>query len=258
MDIHLYMLCYRFEALVASHLEPEAFGRYMAIGTRKNTQGNVLFFEVDPQLKSSYFRLSDIVDRCLPLPDGSPKRSKYISSYRVLEHLEPSVLGKLYLTTADGRTLGLEPGSYDMSQEKPGIHLFDELCPVSPLVVSILPPGAFAKFMTSPENPVHGPRIFFGDMLLDRDESGHLAGYLPYQHPLHILDCIRELEQVAGSKPTKTISRTPRIHGFFRTVGSGFFVGDQRTIKFYPFPQRRELELEHSRWWRSASESLIS
>ena len=48
MKTHLYMLCYRFEALVASHLEPEAFGRYMAVGTQKNARGNVLFFEIDP------------------------------------------------------------------------------------------------------------------------------------------------------------------------------------------------------------------
>ena len=58
MRLHLYMLCYRFEALVASHLEPEAFGLYMAVGTRKNTKGNVMFFEIDPNMKSSYFDLS--------------------------------------------------------------------------------------------------------------------------------------------------------------------------------------------------------
>ncbi len=63
MTIHFYMLCYRSEALVASHLEPEAFGRYMAVGTQKLTHGNVMFFEIDPQLKSTYFRLDDIAQR---------------------------------------------------------------------------------------------------------------------------------------------------------------------------------------------------
>jgi hypothetical protein len=257
MDIHLYMLCYRSEALVASQLEPEAFGRYMAVGTQKNTRGNVVFFEIDPNLRSNYFRLSDLRERCVPHTDGAPKASKYISIYRVLEHLPLSAFGQLYLTTADGRILGLESSNHDPSKEESGANLYDELCPVTPLVVSMLAPTAFAGFMTSPENPVSVPRIFFADMLLDRDEGGHLAGYLPYEDPHHVLDCIRELEQNPG-KPTKTISRTPRVHGFYRTIRRGFYLGDQTGIRFYRFPEMRELEVEHARWWRSACESLVS
>lgn len=255
MTIHLYMLCYRFEALVASHLEPEAFGRYMAVGTQKNTKGNLLFFEVLPTLKSTFFRLDDLAGRCLPHPDGSPKRSKYISIYRVLEHLRVEDLGRLYLVTADGRVLGLDAAPYQASEENQGPHLYQELCPVSPLVASSLPPSSFLSFLTDPASPVSIPRLFFADMLVDRDETGRLAGYLPYADPLHILDCIKELER-GDSKKTKTVARTPVIHGFFRTIRKGFFVGDGSATAFYPFPERRVLEVEHARWWRSASESL--
>ena len=257
MTIHFYMLCYRFEALVASHLEPEAFGRYMAVGTQKNIRGNVLFFEIDRSLRSEYFRLDDIEQRCAPHIDGSPKRSKYISVYRVLEHLPLSVLGKLYLCTADGRVMGLDPSPYDEKDEGTGPNLYEELCPVFPLVVSALSPASFLKFMTDPKNPVCVPRLFFVDMLLDRDESGMLAGYLPYPDPLHIVDCIRDLER-GGDKKTKTVSRSPRLHGFFRTIRRGFFLGDQTGLLFYAFPDRRYLEVEQAKWWRSASESLIS
>src|SRR5512140_637990 len=107
MDIHLYMSCYRSEALIASHLTPDAFGRYMAIGTQKLTRGSYMFFEVAPDLKSEYFRLHDLAERCVPHADGSPKASKYVSVYRVLEHIPRDALGKLYLVTADGRVLGL-------------------------------------------------------------------------------------------------------------------------------------------------------
>ncbi len=257
MKIHFYMLCYRFEALVASHLDPEAFGRYMAVGTQKNVRGNVLFFEVDRSLKSEYFKLDDIEERCAPHLDGSPKRSKYISVYRVLEHLPLSVFGKLYLCTADGRVMPLDASSYDEREEGTAPNLYEELCPVYPLVVSALSPAAFLKFMTHPNNPVHVPRLFFVDMLLDRDQSGMLAGYLPYPDPLHIVDCIRDLER-GGDKKTKTVSRSPRLHGFFRTIRRGFFLGDQTGMKFYAFPDRRVLEVEYAKWWRSASESLIS
>jgi len=255
MTIHFYMLCYRAEALVASHLEPEAFGRYMAIGAQKLTRGNVMFFEIDPKLTSSYFPLDTIADRCVPHADGSPKRSKYISIYRVLEHLPMESFGALYLSTADGRILRLQAEAHTQEVANHGVHLYHELCPVDPLVVSALPPGGFASFMTSLDNPVRVPRIFFADLLLDQDESGHLAGYLPYHDPLHLLQCVEEVKK-GGNKPTKTVSRNPAHHGFFRTINRGFFLGDQKGIKVYRFPDRRELEVEHSRWWRSASESL--
>ncbi len=252
MKIHYYMLGYRFEALVASHLEPEAFGHYMAVGTKKLSHGNVVYFEIDSNLKSSYFHLNNIEQRCVPKPDGGPKRSKYISVYRVLEHLDLSVIGNLYLATSDGRVLCLESTPYDTNKEPSGINLYQELCPLPPQVVSELPPGAFCKFMTDPANPISVPRLFFADQLLDRDESGNLAGYLPYTHPLHILDWIKELERV-HDKPTRTVSRTPEMNAFFRTIRRGFFVGDQKGLKFYRFPELRDLEVQYSRWWRSAS-----
>jgi len=257
VKIHYYMLCYRFEALIASHLEPEAFGRYMAVGTKKNTRGNVLFFEIDPNLTSDYFHLDDIAERCAVHVDGSPKKSKYIAVYRVLEHLDVSLFGTLYLCTADGRVLSIDAARYDAAAEGYGPNLYGELCPLYPLVVSALPPSAFLKFMTDPSNPVFVPRIFFVDMLIERDESGKLAGHLPYPDPLHLIDCIVDLEK-GGEKQTKTVSRTPRHHGFFRTIRRGFFLGDHNAMKFYPFPPLRELEVTHAHWWRSASESLIS
>ena len=254
MDIHYYLLCYRLEALVASHLEPEAFGRYMAVGTQKLSRGHVVFAQIDPDLKSDYFRLGDIRERCVPRPDGSPKRSKYISIYRVLEHLDLSAIGKLYLTTADGRVLGLDAAGYDATSEVAGPHIYQELCPVSPLVVSSLAPAGFSKFMTDPGNAISVPRLFFADLLVDQDESGQLAGYLPYPEPMHILECLKEIKGGRG-KPTKTVNRTPVMNAFFRTIRRGFFVGDQQGLKFYPFPSLRELEVQHARWWRSASTS---
>jgi hypothetical protein len=249
------MLCYRFEALVASHLEPEAFGLYMAVGAKKNTKGNVMFFEIDPGMKSDYFDLSVIAGGLEPHPDSSPKKSKYISLYRVLEHLDLACIMKLYLVTADGRVMSLDSVSFDGSHEDSGPSLYQELCPVSPMVISELPPVGFLQFLTNAMNPLCLPRLFFADLLLDRDSSGRLAGYLPYQDPMHILDCINEVEQSADKK-AKTVSRAPYLHGFFRTIRRGFFLGDVKECKFYRFPERRVLEIEHAKWWRSASESL--
>jgi hypothetical protein len=250
------MICSRFEALIASHLEPEAFGTYMAVGTKKLASGHVAFFEIDPDFPkvTDHFQIGDIEQRCAPHEDGSPKRSKYIAVYRVMEHLPLPVYGPLFLTTPDGRVMRLDASPYDAGAEEPGINLFQELCPLIPMVVSTQGPAAFARTITDPRNPVHAPRIFFADLRIDRDEHGKLAGWLPYTDPLHIEDCIHGLEHDDGSgKVTKTVSRTPRTRGFLRVIRRGFFLGDQTAVKCYPFPTREELEIHHSKWWHSAS-----
>jgi hypothetical protein len=255
VQIRYYMICSRFEALVASHLEPEAFGTYMAVGTKKLASGHVVFFEIDPAFatQTDYFRVGDIDQRCVPHADGTPKRSKYISVYRVMEYLPLSVFGALYLTTPDGRVLRLDEAPYHEPDNDAGTSLYQELCPLIPMVVSGLPPSRFAKAITDPANLVSVPRQFFADLRLDRDAQGRLARWLPYTDLLHIEDCVREIEQGVATKATKTVSRTPRTRGFFRTIRRGFFVGDQGGLKFYPFPTRDHLEIHHAKWWHSAS-----
>lgn len=257
MTIHYYMLCYRFEALVASQLPPDDFGAYLAVGTRKNTHGNALFFEIDPSLHSTYFRLDEIPNTCVPHPDGSPKRSKYISTYRVLEHIDPALIGKLYLTTADGRVLGLEATTHIETNNGAGPNLFQELCPGSPMVVSNLSPTAFSYYMTDPKNSMSVPRIFFADLLLERDAAGRLAGNLPYEHPEHVVECIKELE-ANPAKPMKNVTRAAHLHAFFRTVRRGFFLGDQNGLMFYKFPAKEDLDVKYHPWWHSASESIAT
>ena len=254
MDVRYYMVGYRSEALIASHLDPESFGSYMAVGTKKLTRGSLLFFEIDRSLKSDFFRLHDIDKRCAPHPDGKPKRSKYISIYRVLENLDLSFVKKLYLVTADGRTLGIDPQPYQAWSESAKGYLYQELCPVHPLIISALAPRQFCQFMTNPEIPLYLPRIFFANLRLDHDAQGHLAGSLPYRDPLHIEECLRELSS-NPEKMTKTVSRTPHISAFYRTIHSGFFLGDRSDMLYFPFPQQQALEGEHARWWRSAQET---
>lgn len=255
MQIRYYMMCSRFEALVASHLDPEAFGIYMAVGTKKLSSGHVIFFEIDPSFAryTDHFKVDDIDTRCAPHPDGSPKRSKYISVYRVMEFLPLQVFCSLYLTTPDGRVLRLDQAPYDESGDRSSPNLYLELCPLVPMVVSFLPPAPFVRSMTDRRNAVHAPRLFFADLLLDRDQKGNLAGSLPYASPLHIQDCIAQLEQSEDEKPTKTVFRAPGMHGLFRAIRRGFFLGDQMGLKFYKFPPREALEVHHRRWWQSAS-----
>jgi hypothetical protein len=252
MRIHLYAVVSGFEALIASQLEPEAFGLHMAVGTRKLTSGIITFLEIEPSFRHERFPLLDRIEEvCVLHPDGRPRASKYIAVYRVLEFLPLPAFRNLYLTTSDGRVLSL-PASRGEREDDAGPSLFQELCPLSPLVVSGLGPTAFARHMTDEANPIHVPRLLFADLRLERDSRGRLSGDLPYANPGHLLECLGEVER-AGDKRTKTVSRNPSMQGFFRSIRRGFFLGDPSGVQWYPFPSREELEVRHAWWWHSAS-----
>ncbi len=246
MDTRFYLMCYRFEALVASQLPPEQFGSYMAVGTRKRTSGRVMFFEIDAErIDRSYFPVEAVQAH----EDGSPRKSQYLSVYRVMEHIPLDAFGKLHLVTQDGLTLGLDgaPAPNDPEEQA---HMYVELCPVGPRVVSELGPAAFAKFMTDPENALHFPRLFFADQLIEREADGSLASYLPYRDHAHILDCIEDLGR--PGKKSKTVDRLPPLVAFYRTIKTGFYVGDPTGCRLYRFPSADRLDDELHRWWRSA------
>jgi hypothetical protein len=242
------------EALVASMLPPEEFGHYLAVGTKKRSRGNALFFDLKDGFQSDAFDLASVVERCVPHPDGEPKHSVYAAIYRVLERVPLDALQDLWLTTQDGRSLKLERGSIP-AYFPAKFHLYQEMCPVHPLIASTLPPTDFCRFITDISHPVSVPRICFVDLelseLADDPVCGRPVG-LPYHHTEHIRDCLIDLEPGDG-KHTKTVDRCHPESFPFRCVKSGFFVGDHGAVHYYPFPTRQELESTHYPWWRSAN-----
>jgi len=102
-----------------------------------------------------------------------------------MEFLPLPVYGALYLTTRTGGCCGSTRARTTRRTKEPGLNLYQELCPLIPMVLSSQPPAAFAQAITDARNPVHAPRIFFADLRLDRDEHGKLVGELPYTDPLH-------------------------------------------------------------------------
>ena len=241
------------EALIASMLPPEEFGSYLAVGTKKRTRGQAIFFEVDHNFKSDYFPLEQVDKLVVIQPDGLPKRTKYVSIYRVLEHISTDYLKDLYLTTDDGRVLGLQRGDYS-SVEKSGLHLYQQIAPTRPRVVSSHDPIGFCREITDRAERVSVPRIVFCELRLDDMAMDPLRGEafdLPYPNLVHLRDCLKRLME-KPEKPTKTVIRYLKQDLLYRTIKSGFFVGDQKEFSYYAFPSREELENKHYDWWRSA------
>ena len=245
------------ESLVASLLAPSAFGTYLAVGTRKRSRGEALFFDLKADFESDCFDLAGARARCVPHPGGEPKHSVYAAIYRVLEHVPLEAIHSLWLATAEGRVLELK--SARAPAEFPGKYfLYQQICPVHPLIVSSLSPDAFCRFITDTSRPISVPRICFTDLDLgglaeDPARGEDEASDLPYGRIEHLRDC---LQQIAAQpeKHTKTVDRSHPQQFPYRCVKNGFYVGDQQGMLYYPFPSREEMERKHLRWWRSASQ----
>ncbi len=241
------------ESLIASQIPPEEFGNYLAVGTKKRMRGQAMFFEVDPDLKSDFFPLDEIEKKCVAHSTGEPKHSLYLSIYRVLEHLPLSALGDLYLTTDDGRVLGLKQQKYEPLPQQQ-LHLYQEICPVIPRIASHLNPLDFCHFVTDPAHPVSVPKLVFSELVLNglaTDPVKASDNDIPYPHIDHLRDVLVMLQE-RQDKPTKTVIRYWPGDILYRTIKNGFFVGDQTDFLYYPFPTKEELEDKYFTWWRSA------
>lgn len=241
------------EALVASMLSPEAFGRYLAVGSHKRSSSPAIYFEVDPEFTSDFFNMGIVKERCVAHADGAPKHSLYLGIYRVLEHIPLEALGKLYLTTRDGQVLALEPG--ELPTQFPAEHyLYDEICPVHPLIASNLDPAAFAEFVTNPGSPLCVPKIFFSQLdseaIIGPDRTAEGSSAI-HNRPERIKECFGELD--SAGKPTKTVDRIRQTTFRWNHIKNGYFIGDGKTLRFYPFPDEAELDRNHHTWWRSAT-----
>ncbi len=245
------------ESLIASMLDPESFGNYFAIGSQKRSRGQAIFFEVDPDKLPDSRWLHEAGKKCVPHEDGSPRKSTYLRIYRVLEGIPLAALKRLYLATADGRVLGLDAEEYVAEANRP-IHLYQELCPVNPRVVSQLNPVAFGQKLTDPTEPVWVPKIAFAELKLEElamDPDGSRPDNLPYPNIEHLRDCIRELKN-RYAKPSKMVIRQVREDVLYRTVRTGFFVADPNGMLYYPMPDQEQLETTHYTWWHSAISSM--
>lgn len=253
MTVHLYVSLLP-EALIASMISPEEFGKYYAVGTHHKLHSQAIFLELDPSFRNDFFRIEAGISRCVPHADGEPKKSVYISTYRVLEHVSLDAVQKLYLVTAYGETLGLER-SNNLPRPDEDFYLYQEIAPVQPLVVSTMGPAAFHKFITQdPTSMIHLPAIAFTDLrlgALESDPEFGEVGELPYDYIPHLRECLVQLKEKTVT--SKMVDRVHPVEFPYRMIKTGLYVGNQDGLAHYPLPSRDELRDQYYRWWRSAN-----
>jgi hypothetical protein len=246
-----YYLVITPESLIASHLAPFEFGNYLSVGTRKQIHGQNIYFELDPE------KLKDLPEKhiekeLVPYPSGEPKRSVFLSIYRCLEKTPLAALKNLYLSTDDGKVLELQSSKFEET-ESDDTHLYQQFNPITTRVASKLSPDKFIQFLTDTNKPVSAPKVLFVDLLLNElafDPNAPLHN-LPYANPDHLRECLIKLNDTKG-KRTKTVLRYMQGDLNYRTIKTGFFIGEKDRFLFYPFPSITELEGKFYTWWRSA------
>lgn len=252
MTIHLYFSLIP-EALIASELPPAQFGQYYATGHQYKSKGPAIFFEVDPAFRHEFFPLEEGLARCVPHADGTPKNSVYISIYRVLEHIPVSALGKLYITTAYGHTLGLSRGELAEAPAD-GLHLYQDLVPINSLVVSSLNPADYYHSISSlPAKFIRVPGMCFVELglgALATDPENGPVGDLPYSFIHHLREALLLL---GADKKSKLVHRVHSLEFPYRMVKGGFYIGNGDDLAFYPFPSLETLRRDHYNWWHSAN-----
>lgn len=252
METHLYLSLIP-EALILSHLPPEKFGNYLATGSKRQIEGPAVFFEVDQSAQLGGFRIDEARARCLPHPDGSPRKSTYIAVYNVLPNVPLSALKSAYLTTPSGLSLKLEKGE-PTAPAGDSFYLYQELGPVYPRVASRLAPEPFCELVTSPTKLVSLPRIAFIDMKLGAlaaNPAAALDGSMPYQNLDHLRDCLAGIRD-NPERMTKIVNRGLRPDILFSMIRTGLYLGDTAEFCCFPMPSEEALEKNHNLWWHSA------
>lgn len=241
------------EALIASQLEPEAFGVYYACGSEKKSRSEALFLELDPAFRHPYFNVAAGYQRLVPHEDGSPKRSVYISIYRVLEHVPLEAVRRLHVTTQDGRTLAID-ATRTVPKSTEALHLYQEIAPVHPRAVSTFDPASFFKYLCDPQvSMVTVPVLFFVELELgelSRDPEFGSSQGLPYSNIDHYRQCLAELKDKLVH--IKMVDRLGPVTFAYRTIKSGFYLGNHGELLFFPMPSEEILRTNYHRWWRSA------
>lgn len=252
MKIHYYLSVFPLEALIASQLDPQQFGRYMSTGKKNGSYERIIFIEIQGEVRDA-FDWEYARKRCVQHDDGAPKNSVWMSVYRALERVEFDQFRSLYMTTADGRSLEIEPVKLEAPQEQRDYYVYQELCPIAPMVVSSLDPLQFSDFMTDKTQPVGVPTLVFADIRaleLDSLKEARETGPVYDKNLGHLRECIRAVKN-NPEKKNKNLERSFQSFSY-NIIDRGIYVGDTEFVLLYPMPSRDELRQNNYDWGRSA------
>jgi hypothetical protein len=257
---HLYLVVHPNHSLVASQLDAERFIRHYVRESARYFEGRLVFVELDPEFRHPYFDIDGAYAQLKPHEDGSPKATKFISSYRVLEHVDFGAMGKLYVCDESGGFVALDPSQpgTELPRGDEDMRVILEIDPVKFMVLTRLGLAEYADFATDPSNSKGAPRMLYAeldlsvdDFLRETEESPYVSSFFPGIHPDRLRAAILELRKSPG-KYVKGISLyCPFDRISYKLLRGGFVLASREGIKYYPLLPLDEVERRYYKFWKS-------
>ena len=245
-------------ALIASQLDATRFARHYTTGSSRHYRGKVIFAEIDPAFRDPFFRIDEVLSTVGPHEDGRPKATKFIASYRVLEHVDFKAIRRIHLASQEGDSISLDPGDTTDSSAKPSLSLFAEITPLRMLVLADKGFEEFGRYITDPHNPKSAPKQFCTKIDIDISQfvsefeaNAFKPSPVPNVHPSTLRDAFIEISTYP-EKHYKGISLDSRIDQLsFKLLTTGFMFSSHDSMLFFPMPSHSEIENQSFRFWRT-------
>jgi hypothetical protein len=261
---HLYLVVHPNHSLVASELAAERFVKHYVRESARYFEGKLVFVELDRDFRDPYFDVEGAYAQLKPHEDGSPKATKFVSSYRVLEHVSFAAMGKLHICDASGGYVALEPGPEGALDGAANASSVDELRvilevdPVRFIVLTRLGLVEYARFATDPANSKGAPRMLYtqldlsvDDFIRETEESPYVTSFFPGIHPERLRAAIRELRR-SPSRDAKGLSLyCPLDRISYKLLRGGFVFASPEAVKYYPLLPLDEVERKYYKFWKN-------
>jgi len=254
----LYVILHPNHALIGSQLTPDQFARHYTSGSAKHHSGKVIFASIDPTFRNDYFPIDEAMKDVVPHEDGRPKATKFISTYRVLEHVDQEAIDRLYLATQEGYSIELAPGEWEDPYEEGFVRIYAEINPMRMLALSDYDLVGFGKFITWEGNFKSAPRQFYTQLDIDIIELLEEFEQNPFrQSPIQNLhlstlrDAFYEVKRYTG-KHTKGLCLDSSLDNIsYRFIRHGFMIATFEKQRFFVMPSLSEIEKNHFKFFRS-------
>jgi hypothetical protein len=255
---HLYAIIYPKSALVASHYLPEQFAEHYISGSSRYYEGKLVFLELDTTFRNPWFDIEKGFKELIPHTDGRPKATRFISCYRILEHISFEAMKNLYLTTPDGACLELRQTQHELPDECSHIRIYSEIDPLGMMVLSRESYFDFGKYITDPENPKSAPQVCYTQLhfdaesfLSDFSSNPLIPSSIPGVHPAKLRNAINDLQKRTW-KRTKGLNLENLLYKIpWSLIRHGFMFASQDDYRFYKMPDTDEIEIQNLRFWRN-------
>ncbi len=246
---HVYMILHPNNFLIASSLSPEELGRHYLTGSNQHYNGRLVFAEIDIDFRNPYFEIDWALEELKPHSDGRPKATKFISAYRVLEHIDFNSIKKLYLANSTGAIMALDSAPYNNGLNPSAFKIIAGITPVKVLVMSTQSFLEYGENITREGTKKGAPKCFYTQIEFNATEfqkefQKHplMPSPIPGVHP-SILE--RAIEEITNH-PEK-VSKGIRLHSSFhefplRLIRHGFLFAAGKDYLYFPMPTESHIE----------------